>query len=75
VGSFGGFAPASRPEIVIFVMLDEPSPIWGGSTAAPTFRSIAEFALRHLGVAPTGNAEKAARAIERSVSGDEPAHD
>jgi cell division protein FtsI/penicillin-binding protein 2 len=75
VGSFGGFAPASRPEIVVFVMLDEPSPIWGGSTAAPTFRSIAEFALRHLGVAPTGNAEKAARAIEQAVAEEAPAHD
>ena len=74
VGSFGGFAPAPRPEIVVFVMLDEPSPIWGGSTAAPTFRVITEFALRHLGVAPTGNAAKAARAMEAST-GQEPAHD
>ncbi len=75
VGSFGGFAPASRPEIVVFVMLDEPSPIWGGVTAAPTFRSIAEFTLRHLGVSPTGNAEKAADAIEQAVAEEAPAHD
>ena len=75
VGSFGGFAPATRPEIVVFVMLDEPNPIWGGSTAAPTFRSIAEFALRHLGVAPTGNAERAAREIEQAVAEEAPAHD
>lgn len=75
VGSFGGFAPASRPEIVVFVMLDEPSPIWGGITAAPTFRSIAEFTLRHFGVAPTGNAERAAREIEQAVAEDAPAHD
>lgn len=75
VGSFGGFAPAGRPEVVVFVMLDEPSPIWGGTTAAPTFRTIAEFTLRHLGVAPTGNAEKAARVIEREVAEEEPAHD
>jgi cell division protein FtsI/penicillin-binding protein 2 len=75
IGSFGGFAPANRPEIVVFVMLDEPSPIWGGSTAAPTFRSIAEFTLRHLGVAPTGNAVKAAHAIEEQVAGVPPAHD
>lgn len=75
VGSFGGFAPASRPEIVVFVMLDEPSPIWGGSTAAPTFATIAEFTLRHLGVAPTSNAVKAAKAIENQVAGEAPAHD
>jgi cell division protein FtsI (penicillin-binding protein 3) len=75
VGSFGGFAPASRPELVVFVMLDEPSPIWGGATAAPTFRMITEFALRHLGVAPTGDAEKAAKAIESATAVEPPAHD
>lgn len=66
MGSFGGFAPAHRPAVVALVVLDEPTPIWGGSTAAPTFRTIVEYALRHLGVAPTGNAERAAHAIEAS---------
>lgn len=75
VGSFGGFAPASRPEIVVFVMLDEPRPIWGGSTAGPTFRAIMEYTLRHLGVSPTGNAEKAAREIEDAAADSGPAHD
>lgn len=75
VGSFAGFAPARDPQIVVIVVLDEPSPIWGGSTAAPTFRTIAEFALRHLGVPPTGNAEKAAREIEAGQQEREPAHD
>ncbi|MDQ4065761.1 MAG: penicillin-binding transpeptidase domain-containing protein, partial [Actinomycetota bacterium] len=75
IGSFGGFAPASRPEIVVFVMIDEPSPIWGGMTAAPTFRSISEFVLRHLGIPPTGDAEKAAREIESSTAENEPTYD
>lgn len=75
VGSFGGFAPAGRPAIVVFVMLDQPSPIWGGSTAAPTFATIAEFTLRHLGVAPTSNAVKAARALEHQDAEAAPAHD
>ncbi|MDQ3963056.1 MAG: penicillin-binding protein 2 [Actinomycetota bacterium] len=75
VGSFGGFAPASRPELVVFVMLDEPRPIWGGATAAPTFRAIMEFTLRHLGVSPTGNAEKAADAIEDAAARSGPTHD
>src|SRR6185503_12903704 len=61
VASFAGFAPAKRPALVAIVVLDNPSPIWGGSTAAPTFKTIMEFALRHMGVAPTGNAERAAR--------------
>ena len=75
VGSFAGFVPAQRPEIVVLVVLDEPSPIWGGSTAAPTFKTIAEFALRHLGVSPTGDAEKAAEAIEADQAGEEAIHD
>ncbi|MEA2434504.1 MAG: hypothetical protein QOG54_1961 [Actinomycetota bacterium] len=75
VGSFAGFAPAKRPALVVIVVLDNPSPIWGGSTAAPTFRTIMEFALRHLGVAPTGNAERAAREIEAEQAAIEPAHD
>jgi cell division protein FtsI (penicillin-binding protein 3) len=73
--SFAGFAPAREPEIVAIVVLDEPSPIWGGWTAAPTFKTIMEFALRHLGVSPTGNAEKAARAIEAAHNGLAPAYD
>jgi len=56
VGSFAGFAPARDPEIAVVVVLDEPTPIWGGLTAAPTFRTIAEFALSHLRVAPTRSA-------------------
>ena len=40
VSSFGGFAPARRPEVMALVVLHEPRPIWGGSTAAPTFRTI-----------------------------------
>ncbi len=75
VGSFAGFVPSGRPEIVVLVVLDEPSPIWGGSTAAPTFKTIAEFALRHLGVSPTGDAEKAAEAIEADQAGEEPTYD
>jgi cell division protein FtsI (penicillin-binding protein 3) len=75
VASFAGFAPASRPAVVVIVVLDNPSPIWGGSTAAPTFRTIMEFALRHLGVAPTGNAARAAVEIEAEQAATEPAHD
>jgi cell division protein FtsI (penicillin-binding protein 3) len=75
VGSFAGFVPTSRPEIVVLVTLDNPSPIWGGSTAAPTFRTIAEFALRHLGVSPTSNAEKAVKEIRQEVAADPTAHD
>jgi cell division protein FtsI (penicillin-binding protein 3) len=71
VASFVGLAPADRPELAIIVTLDEPDPIWGGATAAPTFKLIAEEALRRLGVPPTADAEEAARAI-REDQADEP---
>ena len=75
VGSFAGFAPASRPAVVVLVTLDDPSPIWGGSTAAPTFRTITEFALRHLGIAPTENAVRAVKEIQAEVAEEPAAHD
>jgi cell division protein FtsI (penicillin-binding protein 3) len=75
VASFAGFAPAQRPAVVVIVILDDPSPIWGGSTAAPTFKTIMQFALRHLGVSPTGNAEKAAREIEAEQASDAATYD
>ncbi|MDY0189786.1 MAG: penicillin-binding protein [Desulfuromonas sp.] len=52
VSSFIGFAPASDPQIVIMVMLDEPKveKTYGGLLAAPVFSKIAEQSLRYLHV-------------------------
>ena len=51
---FAGAVPANSPELVIVVVLDEPeSSIYGGSTAAPVFKEIASATLPVLGVAPT----------------------
>jgi len=52
--SFVGFAPASRPRLVIAVMIDEPSAgqHFGGVVAAPVFANVMAGALRILGVAP-----------------------
>lgn len=52
IGSFIGYAPAGSPRLAVAVILDEPSPIWGGITAAPTFKEIMQFSLRHLGIGP-----------------------
>lgn len=52
VGSFIGFAPAGDPQIVVGVILDNPSPIWGGVTAGPAFKEVMQFSLRHLGIGP-----------------------
>jgi cell division protein FtsI (penicillin-binding protein 3) len=52
--SFVGFAPASRPRLVIAVMIDEPAAgqHYGGQVAAPVFAQVMAGALRLLGVAP-----------------------
>jgi cell division protein FtsI (penicillin-binding protein 3) len=52
--SFVGFAPASRPRLVIAVMIDEPAAgqYYGGQVAAPVFSQVMAGALRILGVAP-----------------------
>lgn len=54
VSSFVGMAPASKPRIIIAVMIDEPSAgqHYGGAVAAPVFSLVAAGALRLLSVAP-----------------------
>jgi cell division protein FtsI/penicillin-binding protein 2 len=53
VSSFVGFAPAKRPKLLVAVMVDEPQgDIYGGTVAAPAFRSITSFALNYLRIAP-----------------------
>jgi cell division protein FtsI (penicillin-binding protein 3) len=54
VSSFVGFAPASRPRLVVAVMIDEPSAgeYYGGAVAAPVFSQVMAGALRMLAVMP-----------------------
>jgi cell division protein FtsI (penicillin-binding protein 3) len=53
VASFVGFAPASNPQIVVLVTVDEPKgAIWGGAVAAPAFAEIGQFALEYLEIPP-----------------------
>ncbi len=49
---FAGMAPASNPELVVVVMIDEPSgdQYYGGDVAAPAFSAIMAGALRVLGL-------------------------
>jgi cell division protein FtsI (penicillin-binding protein 3) len=49
IASFVGMVPATKPKLVIMVMVDEPhGDIYGGLVAAPAFREIARFNLQHL---------------------------
>ncbi len=51
--SFIGFFPADAPELCISVVLDEPkNGHYGGQTAAPFFKNIAEQAAKYLNVRP-----------------------
>ncbi|KAF3362190.1 putative penicillin-binding protein 2 (transglycosylase/transpeptidase) [Chlamydiales bacterium STE3] len=61
VASFMGFAPATNPEFLMIVSLDEPEYGYipgvgknhnGGTCAAPIFREIAKRSLDYLGVIP-----------------------
>jgi cell division protein FtsI/penicillin-binding protein 2 len=53
VASFVGLVPATKPRLVIMVMVDEPhGSIYGGDVAAPAFREIARFNMQHLEVPP-----------------------
>jgi cell division protein FtsI/penicillin-binding protein 2 len=51
--SFIGFFPADNPELCISVTMDEPKQgYFGGQTAAPVFKQIAERAANYLNIRP-----------------------
>ncbi|MBW3555598.1 MAG: penicillin-binding protein 2 [Actinobacteria bacterium] len=52
VSSFAGFVPAERPALTAVVMLDEPTPIYGGLVAAPVFAEVARYGLRQFRIPP-----------------------
>ncbi len=54
IASFVGFAPASDPQLLVSVVVDEPQgAIYGGEVAAPAFQKIVAFALPYLGIRPS----------------------
>lgn len=52
VASFVGLAPAENPRLAAIVVLDEPTPMYGGVVAAPVFAHLMHRALRLEGVPP-----------------------
>jgi cell division protein FtsI (penicillin-binding protein 3) len=53
VASFVGFAPASDPEYVALVAIDEPeATYWGEVAAAPAFQKVMSFTLSYFNVPP-----------------------
>ncbi len=54
IASFIGMVPAEDPRVVILVVMDEPTTdVYGGHVAAPAFKEIALEAMSYLGVAPS----------------------
>ncbi len=60
IGSFAGFAPAQHPVLSAIVVLNHPTPIYGGAVAAPVFSTIMAYALHHFGIPTTAAATAAA---------------
>jgi cell division protein FtsI (penicillin-binding protein 3) len=63
VASFAGFAPVSKPRLVVAVMIDEPDggQFYGGQVAAPVFAEVVSRSLRTLQVPPDAAATMVAR--------------
>ena len=51
---FAGFAPATKPELALIVLIDEPQSgqYFGGQVAAPVFAKVMEGALRIRNIPP-----------------------
>jgi cell division protein FtsI (penicillin-binding protein 3) len=55
IASFVGMVPADSPRLVVLVMIDEPqTERLGAKVAAPVFARITDFALKRLGIPPSG---------------------
>jgi cell division protein FtsI (penicillin-binding protein 3) len=59
--TFAGFVPSEKPALTAIVVLDEPTPIYGGVVSAPVFAQVARYGLREFrvpappaGVRPAG---------------------
>lgn len=53
ITSFAGYFPALQPQFIMLVKFDRPrigENTWGSTTAAPTFRKIAEFLIDYYNI-------------------------
>ncbi len=57
MASFVGFAPAANPTLSMVVVLDRPTPIFGGTVAAPVFSQIMSYALHRYDIPTTPGAQ------------------
>lgn len=70
IASFIGMVPADRPRIVVLVVIDEPkTSVYGGTVAAPVFQAVARDSLIHLGVPSNLNVGSDVELVRNAVSG------
>jgi cell division protein FtsI (penicillin-binding protein 3) len=50
MATFTGFVPAQNPALSAIVVLNRPTPIFGGTVAAPVFSKVMTYALQRYGV-------------------------
>jgi cell division protein FtsI (penicillin-binding protein 3) len=70
VSSFAGFVPADRPAFTAMVLLDEPTPIFGGLVAAPMFADLSRYVLREMRIPPSAQAPAVTAAPAGSLPAD-----
>jgi len=52
VATFAGFLPAQSPRLSAIIVLDEPTPIFGGLVSAPLFSELGGFGARLFRIPP-----------------------
>jgi cell division protein FtsI (penicillin-binding protein 3) len=55
MATFTGFAPAQDPALSASVVLNRPTPIYGGKAAAPVFSQVMAYALQRYGIPPSAS--------------------
>ncbi len=70
IASFMTFAPANDPQVMAFVMIDEPQGVYyGGTVGGPIMKELLENILPYLGIPKEGVVEEDATAIVPDVTG------
>lgn len=70
IASFMTFAPANDPQMMAFVMIDEPQGVYyGGTVGGPIMKELLENILPYLGIPKEGEISEDATAIVPDVTG------
>jgi cell division protein FtsI (penicillin-binding protein 3) len=69
MATFTGFAPAQNPALSAIVVLNRPTPIFGGTVAAPVFSQVMSYALQRYGIPTSTTDLKATTTPTVSIGG------